>query len=175
MVQTLKQINESTLKMSKLSRLPKVNAFLDLGTQAYDWKYNNDSRYYLVGVQLSIPIFQGFRNDITIRQNKLEIEKTQTQLINTRRQLELATSLATNKLQTTMQNYQAAHEQLKTAESYFKLIDKGYKEGVNSLIEFLDARNQLTSSQLQLNLRQLEVLTAEAQVERETASYSLEN
>lgn len=175
MVQTLKQINESTLKMSTLSRLPKVNAFLDLGTQAYDWKYNDDSRYYLVGVQLSIPIFQGFRNDITIRQNKLEIEKTRTQLINTRRQLELATSLATNKLQTTMQNYQAAHEQLKTAESYFKLIDKGYKEGVNSLIEFLDARNQLTSSQLQLNLRQLEVLTAEAQVERETASYSLEN
>lgn len=174
-VQTLKQINESTLKMNRLSRFPKVNAFLDLGTQAYDFKYNDDSRYYLVGVQLSIPIFQGFRNDITIRQNKLEIEKTQTQLLNTRRQLELATSIATNKLQTTIQNYQAADQQLKSAEGYFKLIDKGYKEGVNSLIEFLDARNQLTSSQLQLNLRQLEVLTAEAQVERETASYSFEN
>lgn len=175
MVQTMGQINESTLKMNKLSRLPKVNAFLDLGTQASDWKYNDDSRYYLVGVQLSIPIFQGFRNDITIRQSKLEIEKTQTQLMNTRRQLELATSIATNQLQTTIRNYQAAQDQLRSAESYFKLIEKGYKEGVNSLIEFLDARNQLTSSQLQLNLRQLEVLTAEAQLERETASYSFEN
>jgi outer membrane protein TolC len=95
--------------------------------------------------------------------------------LNTRKQLELATSIAANQLQTTIQNYHAADQQLKSAEGYFKLIDKGYKEGVNSLIEFLDARNQLTSSQLQLNLRQLEVLTAEAQVERETASYSFEN
>ncbi len=59
-----REINQSSLQMAKLNRLPKVNAFLDLGTQASDWKYNNDSRYYLVGVQLSLPIFQGFRNAI---------------------------------------------------------------------------------------------------------------
>jgi outer membrane protein TolC len=64
---------------------------------------------------------------------------------------------------------------LKSAQSYFNLVEKGYKEGVNTLIEFLDARNQLTSSQLQLNLRKLEVLVAEAQLERETASYSFTN
>jgi outer membrane protein len=175
MVKTLQEINKSTLQMSRLSRLPKVSAFLDLGTQASDWKFNSDSRYYLVGVQLSIPIFQGFRNDIAIRQNKLEIQKTEHQLLNTRRQLELAMTRSKNQLQTSIQNYHAAQEQLKSAQSYFNLVEKGYKEGVNSLIEFLDARNQLTSSSLQLNLRQLEVLTAEAQVERETASYTLNN
>jgi outer membrane protein TolC len=165
-------INESSLRMTRLSRLPKVNAFLDLGTQASGWKYNQDSQYYLVGVQLSVPIFQGFRNSITVRQNKLEIQKTEQQLSNTHRQLELAVTSASNQLQTTLQNYQAAQEQLKSAQSYFHLIEKGYKEGVNSLIEFLDARNQFTNSPLQLNLRQLEVLTAQAHVERETASYS---
>jgi outer membrane protein TolC len=175
MVKTLQEINKSTLQMSRLSRLPKVSAFLDLGTQASDWTFNGDSRYYLVGVQLSIPIFQGFRNDIAIRQNKLEIQKTEQHLLNTHRQLELAMTRSKNQLQTSVQNYRAAQEQLKSAQSYFNLIEKGYKEGINSLIEFLDARNQLTSSSLQLNLRQLEVLTAEAQVERETASYALNN
>lgn len=174
-LKTVREINQSSLQMAKLNRLPKVSAFLDLGTQASDWKYNNDSKYYLVGVQLSLPIFQGFRNASTIRQNKLEIQKTEKNLANTTRQLELAASTSKNDLQTTIQNYQAAQEQLKSAQSYFHLIEKGYKEGVNSLIEFLDARNQLTSSQLQLNLRQLEVLTANARVERETASYSFEN
>jgi outer membrane protein len=172
MIKTVQQINQSSLQMSKLNRLPKVNAFLDLGTQASDWKYNDDSRYYLVGVQLSLPLFQGFRNATTIRQNKLEIQKTQHDLMHTSRQLELATTVAKNDLQTTIQNYHAAQEQLKSAQSYFNLVEKGYKEGVNSLIEFLDARNQLTSSQIQLNLRQLEILTAAARVERETASYS---
>jgi outer membrane protein len=175
MLKTVREINESSLRMSRLSRLPKVNAFMDLGTQAQSWRYNDQSRYYLVGVQLSLPIFQGFRNDLTIRHNKLEIQKSQQNLANTEKKLELAVSSARNDLHTTVQNYYAAQEQLKSAKSYFHLVEKGYKEGVNTLIEFLDARNQLTSSQLQLNLRQLEVLTAQAHVERETASYTFEN
>jgi outer membrane protein len=175
MLKTQREINASSLRLYQLSRLPKISAFMDLGTQASDWKYNSDSRYYLVGVQLSIPIFQGFRNNISIRQSKLEIQKTEQNLQNTTRQLELAATLAKNQLQTTLENYHAAQEQLKSAQSYFHLIDKGYKEGINSLIEFLDARNQLTASQLQVNLRQLEVLTADARVERETASYSIKN
>jgi outer membrane protein TolC len=175
MVQTTREINHSMLRMSRLNRLPKVNAFLDVGTQSEGWKYNNDSRYYLAGVQLSFPIFQGMRNDMAIRQNKLEIQKTEAQLTDTRRQLELAADIALNQLKTNLANYHAAQEQLSSAEAYFRLIEKGYKEGVNSLIEFLDARNQLTVSSLQVNVRQLEVLTAQAQLERETASYSFEN
>ncbi|HEX6224028.1 MAG TPA: TolC family protein [Chryseolinea sp.] len=175
MIKVQQEINESSLRMSRLSRLPKMNAFLDIGSQASSWKYNSDSQYYLVGVQFSLPVFQGFRNAIAIRQNKLEIEKTSQHLGNTSRQLELSATLAKNQLQTTVENYRAGQEQLKSAQSYFHLIEKGYKEGVNSLIEYLDARNQFTNSQLQLNLRQLEVLTAQARVERETASYSFEN
>jgi outer membrane protein len=173
LLQTAREINLSTLRMNKLNRMPKVNAFLDLGSQESDWKFNSDSRYYLVGVQLALPLFQDFRNNMTIRHTRLEVQKTEFNLQNTTRQVQLAASVARNDLHTTVQNYQAAQEQLKSAQSYFNLIDKGYQQGVNSLIEFLDARNQLTSSQLQLNLRQFEMLTAEAKLERETASYIL--
>jgi outer membrane protein TolC len=173
LLQTVREINLSTLRMNKLNRMPKVNAFLDLGSQESDWKFNGDSRYYLVGVQLALPLFQGFRNNMTIRHTRLEVQKTEFNLQNTTRQVQLAASVARNDLHTTTQNYQAAQEQLKSAQSYFNLIDKGYQQGVNSLIEFLDARNQLTSSQLQLNLRLFEMLTAEARLERETASYIL--
>jgi outer membrane protein len=163
------------LRMSQLNRMPKVNAFLDLGSQAADWKVNADSKYYLIGIQLSMPLFQGFRNNHTIRQSNLEITKSQLNLTNTTEQLTLAATVAKNDLQTTTQNYFASREQLKSAQSYFNLIEKGYQQGVNPLIEFLDARNQLTSSQLQQNLRLLEMLTASAKLERETASYTFEN
>lgn len=173
LLKTAREINLSTLRMNRLNRMPKVNAFLDLGSQESDWKFNSDSRYYLVGVQLALPLFQGFRNNITIRQTKLEVQKTELNLQNTTRQVQLAASVARNDLHTTAQNYQASQEQLKSAQSYFNLIDKGYQQGVNTLIEFLDARNQLTSSQLQQSLRLFEMLTAEARLERETASYTL--
>lgn len=174
-LQQAREINQSSLQMNKLSRLPKVNAFLDLGSQASDWQYNDNSRYYLAGVQFSMPLFQGFRNNMNIRQSSLEIQKTQYNLTNTSKQLQMAAEIAKNDLRTTLRNYEAAREQLKSAMSYFRLIDKGYQQGVNSLIEFLDARNQLTLSQLQQNLQQFKVLIAYAKLERETASYTFEN
>jgi outer membrane protein len=174
MLQTARQINQTTLRMNKLNRLPKVNAFLDLGSQAYNWKYNDQSRYYLFGVNLSLPIFQGFRTNINIRQANLEIQKTSLNLAYTSKQLQMAAEIAKNDFQTTTQNYIASREQLKSAQSYFNLIEKGYAQGVNTLIEYLDARNQFTSSQLQQNLRLFEMLTASAKLERETATYSFE-
>ena len=174
LLQTVKELNNSSLKLSQYSRLPKVNAFLDLGSQATDWQVNEQSRYYLVGVQLAVPLFQGFRTNLSVRQNKLEIEKTELRLQNTERQLQLSADVAQNNLYTTIRNLDAAKEQIRSAQSYFNLVDKGYTEGVHTLIEFLDARNQLTTAQLQLNLRKYEMLTASAQVERETASYSFQ-
>jgi outer membrane protein len=171
MVKTIQEVNHSSLQLHRLSRLPKVSAFLDLGTQATDWKFNNDSRYYLVGVQFSMPIFNGFRTQYNIRQSKLDIQKTEYQLQNTTQQLALSQSVARNDFQTTLENFNAAESQLKSSQSYFNLIEKGYREGINALIEFLDARNQLTESALQRNLRQLEVLNASARLERENASY----
>jgi len=172
MIETARDINALSIRQGRLARLPKVNAFLDLGSQAQNWKYNDQSRYYLVGVQLSLPLFQGFRNNISIRQSTLELRKTELSQTRTTEQLQLAVDVARNDLQTTVQNYSAAREQLKSAQSYFNLVEKGYQEGVNTLIEFLDARNQLTASQLQQNLRLFEMLTAEARLERETASYT---
>jgi len=175
MLRTAKEINRTTLRLTKLSRVPKVNAFFDLGSQAANWRVNDNSQYYLVGVQLSMPLFQGFRTNHTIRQNSLEIEKTQLILSNTTQQLNLAAMVAKNDLQTATQNYFASREQLKSAQSYFNLVEKGYQQGINSLIEFLDGRNQFTLSQLQQNVRLYEMLIASAKLERETASYTLEN
>jgi outer membrane protein len=174
-IKAVREINRTSLQMSKLSRLPKMNAFLDLGSQAYNFKYNENSRYYLFGVQFSMPLFQGLRTHQLIRQNTLEVKRAESQVQAMTRQFELSTQLAQNDLQTSTQNYLAAREQVKSAKSYFNLIDKGYQQGVNSLIEFLDARNQLTSSQLQENLKMFEMLAASAKLERETASYSFEN
>ncbi|NJM25763.1 MAG: TolC family protein [Bacteroidia bacterium] len=171
---TGREIQQSVLRLSQLSRLPKVNAFLDLGSQASDWKFNDQSRYYLVGVQFSVPIFQGFRTNISIRQNRLDIARTELRLQNTRKQLMLAASNASNDAVSAARSAAAASDQLRSAQSYFNLVDKGYSAGVYTLIEFLDARNQLTRAQLQVNLRQFEWLRALAQVERENAAYSFQ-
>ncbi|HEX6181670.1 MAG TPA: TolC family protein, partial [Chitinophagaceae bacterium] len=62
--------------------------------------------------------------------------------------------------------------QQEAATNYFKLIDRGYREGVNSFIEFLDARNQITTARLQAIINKYKVFNAMADYERQTAAYS---
>ena len=173
MISKSREIQVSALQGHRLSRLPKVNAFLDLGAQGMNWEFHDDSKYYLFGVQLSVPVFQGFRNNLLMKQSRLNLDKTDLHLKNTHAQLEVAASIAYSTLVVAKQNFQAALEQLRSARSYFSLVEKGLQQGVNSQIEFIDARNQLTQSELKVNLRQFEILIAAAQLERETASYNL--
>jgi outer membrane protein TolC len=88
-------------------------------------------------------------------------------------QLALSAQQSYNSLVTANQNYSSSQKQLQAAQSYQNLIDKGYKEGVNTFIESVDARNQLTSAQLQVTLNQYKLLIAHANLERETASFEL--
>lgn len=164
------EISHSVVRLNQLRRLPKVNAFLDLGSQATNWEFNNKSQYYLFGVQLSVPLFQGFTNQLNIRQSKLDLRMSTLSLENVSRAVKLSAELAANEVLNAQSNLVAASEQLKAATSYFELVERGYAEGINTLIEFLDARNQLTTSALLNNVRTFELLIARAKFERETAT-----
>jgi len=167
-----KDISKNVLKMNQSFRTPRLNAFLDLAAQDFDFKVSDKSFFYLGGVQLQVPIFTGKRNLYKIEQTKLEAQSIELETSNTKRQLELAASISKNNAASAYSNYQAAIKQHESSQKYFKLIDKGYNEGVNSFIEFLDARNQLTNSELQVNISKYKTLAALADYERQTASYS---
>lgn len=167
-----KNINAKVLKMNESFRVPRLNAFLDLASQGYDFTVNNKSLFYLGGVQMQIPVFSGKRNLYKIQQTKLDVEATELEIDNTRQRLELATSVSRNNAVSAYANFQASIKQQESSQKYFKLIDRGYREGVNNFIEFLDARNQLTNSELQVNINKYRTLVALVNFERQTASYS---
>lgn len=173
MLKKAEMIQSDVVTMNKQYWVPKLNAFLDLGSQATNWEFSDKSRYYMVGVNLGIPLFNGMRNTQKVQQSNLDLKITTLNYQQTTQQLGLSAQVARNNLATAVQNHAAAAERLKSAESYFNLVDKGYKEGVHSLIEFIDANNQLTASKLQVSINAYTILSAMAQLERETAAYVL--
>lgn len=172
-VQTLKSLNSDVLKMNQLFWSPRLSGFLDLGAQGENMQYTNQSNYYLLGFQVDVPIFTGFTNRYKIEQSKLDAKSIDASYTVTNQQLDMSKEMARNKLISSYQNYLSAQKQLEAAQSYLTLIDKGYKEGVNTFIESIDARSQLTSAQFLVNINQFNVLIAEANLERETAAYEL--
>ena len=169
MLETGKSINESAVMMNKLYWVPKINAFLDLGAQDQLWNFSSDSRYYLFGFQLSVPIFQAFRNSYKVDEAELNLKNIQLNLEQTKNQIELSQSIARGNLIAAKENYLTAIKKYNAAANYERLIEKGYKEGVNTFIETVDARSQLTQSALMLNINTNKVLTALADYEREIA------
>lgn len=155
------------LQTSKLFWTPKLNGFLDVGSQASNWEVNNKSAYYFVGLQLDIPLFAGGKNNYKIKQAELNLDIQNKQKTALEKSLALSLSLAKNQLQTAYSSFYAIDKQLELALSYHKLIEKGYKEGVNSFIETVDARNQLTTTSLQKNILKYELIKAIVAYERE--------
>ena len=62
---------------------------------------------------------------------------------------------------------ESAEKKLESSAAYFRLIDRGFREGANSLIEFIDARNQLTQASLQKTIKSYDLLKSLAQLERQ--------
>jgi outer membrane protein len=166
-------LNQTAKKMSQSFWIPKISGFVDIGSQSQNWVYNNQSRYYLVGLQLDIPLFSGFTNQNKIRLAQLEVKNSNINYSASTRQIEMNVQVAKNGLITAYSDYHSAEKQFDAAQSYQRLIDKGYKEGVNTFIETVDARSQLTSAQFKTIINQYRVLIAAANYERETASFPL--
>jgi outer membrane protein len=168
-----KDINYQTLKFNKAYHAPRVNAFLDLAMQDFNFAVKKNSFFYLGGVQMTIPIFAGNRNLNAIKQSELDIRSIDLQDKDLRQNLELAAFTSKSNARNSYNNFLNSVKQEESATKYFKLIDRGYKEGINNNIELLDARNQLTQSQLQKELTRYRLLAALADYERQTSSYNI--
>ncbi len=166
-------LNKTVDQMNRNYWVPKLNGFVDLGSQAENWKFNSGSRYYFAGLQLDVPIFAGNRNKIKIKQSTSDIKNAQLNLELVKQQISMNGYTAKNNLLSVYKTYQSSLKQLEAAASYQRLIDKGYKAGTNTFIETVDARNQFTSAQLSVSINLYNVFIAAADLERQTASYNI--
>ena len=168
-------LNQTINRMDQSYWIPRINGFADFGSQSQNWIVNNQSRFFLVGLQLDIPLFAGFTNRNKIRLSQLNVKNSELDYSVKSKQLDIRMQVVKNELITAYQNHRSAEKQLEAARSYQRLIDKGYKEGSNTFIETLDARAQLTAAQLKTIISQYHIMIADAHYERESASFPLNN
>lgn len=166
-------IQETVLKMNESFYLPKLNGFVNLGSQSTLGNISSKSGYYFLGLQMDIPIFSGKRNLYKVKQTQLDIASAKNALDLSTKQFNMATEIAQKNVQSSISSFQASVKSYEAASAYLRLIEKGYKEGVSTYLETVDARNQWMNAQINYQLKQFNVLIAAAAYEREAASYPL--
>jgi len=166
-------LRDSQAKLNGNYWVPKLSTFVDLGYQGLDWSTDQYADYYLFGVQLDVPLFNGGRNRYKLHRAELDRDLAELTEQNSRQQLLLGATQAQTELSTAQAVLRSANARNSSAISYFNLIEKGFNEGVNTQIEYLDARNQLTGAEVQLAVAQATVLQKLAEMERQNATYPL--
>ena len=81
--------------------------------------------------------------------------------------LNLGLQVQRNEVKTLLAALQSSEKKLVSASAYFNLVDKGFKEGSQSLLEFIDARNQYTQASLIKSISVYKLHMALAQLERQ--------
>jgi outer membrane protein TolC len=166
-MQSLESMQETMLKSGKNYWVPKISTYADLGSQGFDWSFDAQSRYLMWGLNFSVPVFQGGRNQNQIQRNVLGLQSIQRQKELVNQKLNLNLQQQRNEVKTTLAALHSSEKKLLSASAYLKLVDKGFKEGSQSLLEFIDARNQFTQAALQKTISEYKLQMALAQLERQ--------
>ncbi len=166
-MQSMETIQETVLKSGKNYWVPKLSTYADLGSQGFDWSFDSQSKYLMWGLNFSMPVFQGGRNQNQIKRNVLGLESVQRQKELVNQKLNLSLQTQRNEVKTLHAALQSSEKKLVSASAYLKLVDRGFKDGSQSLLEFIDARNQYTQAALQKNISAYKLQMALAQLERQ--------
>lgn len=166
-------ISDNNTGLAKSYIIPKVSTFIDLGSQAFDFDFNRDSRYYLFGVSMEWNLFSSGKNTYKRKQAEFEKQGLVAESSYVESQLSTQLDIAKNDFLSSIAQYESAQSQLKTSEQYYKDELRLYKEGQAIYIELLDAQNQLINARLESNIALFEAWIRYADIERAKASFNL--
>ncbi|MEZ2442847.1 TolC family protein [Chitinophaga sp. RCC_12] len=167
-------INTNLTGLAKSYLIPKIGTYVDLGSQAFDWKFDNHSRYYFWGVSLEWNVFSFGRNSNKIKQTIIDRQAITSQTSYVQQQLFTELSVRRNEMENTIAQYKAAQFQLATSQTYYSDILKLYKQGTALYIELLDAQTQWIDAQLHANIALFDAWIAATAVERANATFKIQ-
>lgn len=151
LLQTQKKLNELDLKRYKSRFLPSLSAFgsTSKSFQSDDFSnlYNRSFPSTVVGLRLSVPLISGGIKLYQVRNAKLEVLKTQNNLINLKNGINLEVEQAQTIYLNGLQSLENQQRNMGLAAEVLRVTRIKYEQGVGSSIEVTTAETSLKESQ----------------------------
>jgi outer membrane protein len=148
----VKKLNEFNIKRYQLSYYPTLSLVGLYSKQAqrnsFDFFGNGDwfTTSY-VGVNIAIPIFDGFNKDSKIKQSKLELKQTVNNLDNLKLTIDSEVEEAKIKFRSAISTMDYQKKNMELAETVYNQTKKKYEAGTGSNTEINAAQTDLITSQ----------------------------
>ena len=173
LLETSLKANEYNVERYKMSALPSLSAFWAQGSNygainAKDMFVFN--RYWAsstIGVQLNMPIFNGFLRVKQLKEANLNVDKAKNNMANWKLAQDFMTIGAKTKLKNAYVILQSQKRNIELASDVLDLARRKYKAGVGSNLEVTQAQADLLKADSGYFSAQLDILNAAAELKKE--------
>ena len=161
---------EAQAAAARAARLPTLALAANGGSQGEHFEFGQGRNFSSINLLLSWNLFDGGRRRSEATAATLAARRLRNQDEELRRQIELEVRQSLDDVLATEDWLATSAARLDAASAGFRIAERKRDEGAISQAEFLDARNTLTSAQLNLNLTRFELLARQAELDYATAA-----
>lgn len=152
LLNSVKELQELDVQRNKLQYIPTISAFWNFSKNAQRQQFNffNKGDWFttnLVGLNMSIPIWNGGQREAKIRQAKLNLDKTNNTIGQVKQVIDLQKEIAKVTLINTLASLDIQERNTTLAERVYVLTKKKYEQGVGSSFEVLQVEQSLQDAQ----------------------------
>jgi outer membrane protein len=127
-------------------------------------EYPSTSRQDVIGLNLQVPIFEGFSTEYKIRQAEATADQQEQVLRDTQQQVSIGVWSSFQTLQANTENLHNTDVVLDSAQQAFEAASQRYRSGVGNILELLTAQATLAGAEQQRIQAQLDWRTARLQL-----------
>lgn len=146
------KLQEFNVKRYKLAYIPVLSLtgnYLIQG-QGTDFNIFSKGQWFsssYIGLNLSVPIFNGFEKDANIKKAKLQLQQTQNQLNDYKNSIDNGISQAVNTYYAAISTIDFQKKNVQLAEQVFNQSQKKYESGLGTTLDVTNAQSDLSVAQ----------------------------
>ncbi len=147
-----KKLNEYNIKRYRLTKLPSAGlsgSYTKLA-QRNEFSFFGKGPWFsssYIGLNINVPIFNGFAKNASIKQAQLELEKTQNQIDNLKISIDNEVTVSTSNFRNAISIMDFQKKNMELAEQVYNQSKKKYEIGTGSNIEITNAQTDLRIAQ----------------------------
>lgn len=153
LLKSVEKLNTYNIKRYKMSYLPTVSltAGYSQNAQRNEFNFFKSGEPWFkstsIGVRIDVPIFDGFAKDSRIKSARLELEKTQTNIVDLKNNIASEIDTARISLQNALVTMDAQKTNMELAEQVYNQTKLKYEQGLGSNLEVTNAEADLKTAQ----------------------------
>lgn len=170
LLETQKNLQNLNVSYYKWGFLPSLSATggysLAYFNDSFSKLYNNGFPTSFAGLSLTFPIFNGGRRLQNLAKARLQVERADLDLINSRNAISTEYAQALADYKSNYNNWKVLSENVTLAQDVYKVVDLQYREGIKTYLDVIVSQADLRTAELNYYNALFQLLSSKIDLQR---------